>query len=408
MHKPTRRPSPAAIALAAAILLLASCADETLPIPTGPHPVGAASMGIGSGVEETLAMAWYPADARAEGRRLPQNSPNQVKALSVSLGFPEAFLSQAPSNCIVDAPVARPPEGGWPLLFFFHGLGSFPMQNLTQMEELASQGHVVVSLGFPGESAVCEFPDGRVAWQDDTGDLATLKAQNSDAGQVATRLSSLYRAVKDARDTDAKFAALRALTADPYFAIAGRVLERRIAPAIGAIEAIAYGNAWPLFAGKLDGSRIGAYGHSLGGSLAMAIALRRPELVKAVANMDAPVFEAARSDLAPLEVPSLFMYATDQKIGGATLPSDGVNDAYFETSAAPSWSVAYRGAGHYNFSDAGYVWFLKFTGLNGPVDGAACARLVQSHLSAFFGAFLGTGKPMPDFTAPGAEPRSRR
>ncbi|MEH7649105.1 alpha/beta hydrolase family protein, partial [Bacillus toyonensis] len=48
----------------------------------------------------------------------------------------------------------------FPLLLFGHGMGLYGQQNTFQLEELASQGYVVIALNFTGYAATTIFPNG--------------------------------------------------------------------------------------------------------------------------------------------------------------------------------------------------------------------------------------------------------
>lgn len=49
----------------------------------------------------------------------------------------------------------------FPLLLFGHGMELYGQQNTFQLEELASQGYVVIALNFTGYAATTIFPNGK-------------------------------------------------------------------------------------------------------------------------------------------------------------------------------------------------------------------------------------------------------
>ena len=102
------------------------------------------------------------------------------------LGIIPKFLSRqatlVKTHAILDAP---PAEGQAPVLIFSHGYTGYIAQNTPQVEELASRGYVVASIGHTGEAAAVPFPDGRIIPIDSAvldAQLAELKAQ-ADRGQ---------------------------------------------------------------------------------------------------------------------------------------------------------------------------------------------------------------------------------
>ena len=84
------------------------------------------------------------------------------------------------SHSYPNAPVARA-RPRYPVLIFSHGYASSPWQNTVQMEELASHGFIVFSIGHTYESVAIRFPDGRIAplnrarMKSVTGDRSKLK-----------------------------------------------------------------------------------------------------------------------------------------------------------------------------------------------------------------------------------------
>lgn len=391
--------------------MLASCATTKMPAPEGPYAIGVAVKGFTdpsrpeihaadtAARREILARIWYPA-ASVEGcRAMPYFSKPLIKALGKHMGFPEFLLSQAPSHSFIDAPIGSA-STRWPVIVFAHGFGSYDRQNLSQMEELASLGFVVVSLSFPYESALCEFPDGRLVEEASGGDIQTVLGMARDQKALVARLVPLYKAVHDAPDAASRLAAMRKLQDDPYNRAMGPLLETRFADAVYVLEHLDELNALPTLNGRLDTQRVGFYGHSFGGALAMEIALRRPDLIKAVVDMDCFVYDSSRSGVTSLKVPTLFMYSTDQKFASVRIPSDGINDLYARDASAPVWSLSYIGSGHYNFSDSGYIGMLKGMGMNGPGDGYALGLVIRKQLSAFFDKYLMDSVGALDFGDP--------
>ena len=66
----------------------------------------------------------------------------------------------APQNPSHSAPNAPAAPGRYPVLVFNHGFGSFQKQSTSLLEELASHGYVVLSVGHAAESLVVQRSDG--------------------------------------------------------------------------------------------------------------------------------------------------------------------------------------------------------------------------------------------------------
>jgi len=178
-----RRPIPWGRALLAALLWVPAAALPVLlpvpdlPTPTGPWAVGSVSFPLSlpdalqpdGSVESgrrTMARVWYPVDPALE---LPNDAPWLERAdvvlpeLARTAGVPPVVfghLALVRSHSAWGAPLAPPPEGGWPVATFAHGLGGFRSQNTFLTEELASHGFVVLALDHPGDALATTLPDG--------------------------------------------------------------------------------------------------------------------------------------------------------------------------------------------------------------------------------------------------------
>ena len=67
------------------------------------------------------------------------------------------------SNAFMEAQLSDSEER-YPVLLFSHGLSGFRNQNTFEVEELASQGYIVVGMIIPMMPQPTVFPDGRTAF----------------------------------------------------------------------------------------------------------------------------------------------------------------------------------------------------------------------------------------------------
>src|SRR5262249_43584383 len=105
---------------------------------------------------ELVAWVWYPA-APAPGAVPAPYLPTGWQGAAQFLGFqPDAVRGHA----FADAPPAAEPAT-FPVLVFSPS-GFPPMLLSAILEEMASQGYVVVGVNHTYESAVTSFPDGRL------------------------------------------------------------------------------------------------------------------------------------------------------------------------------------------------------------------------------------------------------
>ena len=143
----------------------------TLPRPAGPYPVGTVSLHLVDGsrpdpvagpgrFRELMAGVWYPARDVGRHPRARWMPAATLRALLTSAGF-EADAAVAPLTAGHEgAPVRRTAER-LPVIVFSHGAHDHRADTTVVVQELASQGYVVVTVDHTYD-AFSEFPDGRL------------------------------------------------------------------------------------------------------------------------------------------------------------------------------------------------------------------------------------------------------
>ncbi|PEE37906.1 alpha/beta hydrolase family protein [Bacillus cereus] len=205
-----------------------------------------------NGRRELMVQVWYPAKEKGEMNRAPyiHNSDEIAKGLEKSLSIPAfAFhhLGLMKSNAFMEAQLSDSEER-YPVLLFSHGLSGFRNQNTFEVEELASQGYIVVGIDHTYDAAATVFPDGRTAFVQSINltDFAErdrhIKLWKEDVVFVLNQIEKLNQSDKDNR-----------------------------------------------FTGRMDTSRIGMFGHSYGGATAAQV-LVEDSRVKAAINMDGTLY----------------------------------------------------------------------------------------------------------------------
>jgi predicted dienelactone hydrolase len=231
-----------------------------LPEPTGPYPVGTVELHLvdpdridpfapSPRVRELMVQVWYPA-TRVHGFPVaPWMTPLTAAQFAANHALPVELFDAITTNGRVGPPLATL-RGGRPVVLFSPGYGGMRTWYTSALEDLASHGYVVVGIDHTYDAEVVEFPDGRVA---------TINQPPDDAGvQLAL----------DVRTRDSRFVIdqLDRLNAG-HPVDAGR---RRLPDGL---------------CGALDLSRIGMFGHSLGGSTSVRV-VSEDHRVGAGANLD--------------------------------------------------------------------------------------------------------------------------
>jgi dienelactone hydrolase len=224
------------------------------PAPTGPHGVGRRLMTWVDSLRpeptnatrrrELMVWVWYPSAEPAAATReeaLPGEwGTRRIAMLEKKFGAEVAAAMRTfRVHATIDAPVRREPAR-FPVLLFTPGLGWLATDYSVLLEDLASHGYVVVGLSPTGFADVVRFRDGR--------EVHRSLGIGASVGVDQTHVHE-----------DALFALQHLSRLD--------------------------GDEDSFLHGRLDFSRIGTLGHSLGGTTAHVAAMHDPR-VRAAINID--------------------------------------------------------------------------------------------------------------------------
>ncbi len=234
----------------------------TLPPPTGDHGIGVVPLHLvdrsrtdpwvpSHPVRELMVSLWYPAKHGHARPLAPWLPPGAWARFEQDNGVPPGVLAVPLTHGRTNAPVDRR-RGGRPVVLYSPGLGGTRDNSTVLVEELVSRGYVVATIDHTHDSSAVEFPDGRVEVGTLTPDVA--------AQAVAVRVA----------DTRFVLNTLSALNA-------GGNPDAEHRPLPNGLR------------GALDLSRVGMFGHSLGGSTA-AEAMFEDRRIKAGVNLDGTLF----------------------------------------------------------------------------------------------------------------------
>ncbi|MGW0002986.1 alpha/beta hydrolase family protein [Nocardia grenadensis] len=243
-----------------------------LPAPTGPYSVGVTEVHlVDSGRadpwhpdqrRELMVQIWYPAavDRGAPAAPwMPSGGRQAQNAYLDELGVPEGSWILAPSHSHQDAP-ALTGHGRFPILLNSPGMTDTTGWSTAQAEDLAGHGYAVVAINHTHEAFSVHFPDGR----------ETVTEVALDSPQEVLRDLLLPTRVADTR-----------FVLDRLAEAAGGPDSQQVLP--------------PALAARLDLSKVGMFGHSLGGSTT-AQAIHDDPRLRAGANLDGPILGSVASD----------------------------------------------------------------------------------------------------------------
>ena len=344
----------------------------TLPLPTGPYPVGTVPLHLvdrsrpdpvaGPGrYRELMASVWYPAGNLWRYPLARWMPPTALRAYLVSGGF-EADVAVAPVTAGHEGAPVRRTGGRLPIVVFSHGAHDHRSDTTIVVQELASHGYVVVTVDHTYD-AFSEFPDGRL----------TVPSLDPNNALVPSDFA-----------TDIRF-----------------VLDRVEDLAAGHNPDAAHRSLPAGLRGALDLDRIGMFGWSKGGT-ATALVMNEDQRVRAGLSFDGPM-QAEPPISADLHRPFMLMTAVFTRAA--------------EPSVADFWShlrgwrlnVQAEGAVHSSYSDnqvlvpqladAAGMSEEELRGWIGTLDPTRAMRIQQSYPLAFFDRHL-RGRRAPLLNGP--------
>jgi pimeloyl-ACP methyl ester carboxylesterase len=377
MHRRLRSAATALVATLLCWTALAACSVQSAPEVVGPVATPVTPVPQGHGVGR-VAVAWTDA-ARNEadtpsGKRelhgwmyYPAAQAGEDGGVALDGAWADAYrplLTRRIGPSAADAFLqmrwhagegVAAAEGRFPALVFAHGYHQLPTSYTTLIENLVARGYAVFAIAAPGFAEVVPLGDGRIAPNQPLDD-----------------------------DGYAKFA-------------------RDIASAVAELPKLDATSGMP-FAGHLDATRVGVFGHSLGGAAAVLAAARTPAgvpTIAAAANLDGDY--AGASATAQPRVPLL--YVTTQPPNRDASPKSSWDDEKNEIRRDGIWRgladrspralrVRVAGMFHANFQDEALLPVdaipKKLRGTRfGSIDGARGLELTSKLLAGFFAETLG-------------------
>ncbi|MDR0266892.1 dienelactone hydrolase family protein [Paenibacillus sp.] len=207
---------------------------------------------------ELMVQIYYPAGDKGEGNREPfiRNAHEVAKGLEADVSVPAfvlGHLNLVKSNAFTEARLSDA-ENRYPVLIFSHGLNGFRNQNTFEVEELASQGYIILCIDHAYDAAATVYPGGRTAY---------FQSAN------LTDLADRDRHIK--------------------------LWQEDTAFVLDQVEKLNRGDVDDRFTGRIDTSRIGMFGHSYGGATAAQM-LVEDTRIKAAINMDGLLYGSNMPD----------------------------------------------------------------------------------------------------------------
>ncbi|MBO6573792.1 MAG: hypothetical protein JJ896_00120 [Rhodothermales bacterium] len=346
-----------------------------LPAHTGAFRVGTSSFSVvdadrddeytpEADMRELNVKIWYPADQEGLGTEIYMH-PTVVELLAVTQDYmpPEDMidaLGSAATRATVGAPITST-IAQLPVVFWSHGLGGVNTLYTTFAGELASHGFLVVGIDHTYGAFATVFPDGTI--------------QGIRTGANA-----------------------------PPFPEVVNIWAKDMASVLDHLETLNANDPDGLLTGRIDLTRVGATGHSTGGSAAAEV-LTFDDRFSAAVTLDAPQVGAAAEGVG-VDDPILLFFAD---------PSDYAGTLVADRLRAQGYSASVAGMNHYSFTDLPIL--LELAGVPdadrqasrrppGTLDPARNNEIINAWSLAFFdrylrggaGALLESGAGYPEVT----------
>lgn len=386
--------------LAVALLLPAVGIAQTATQPFElPAPTGAARVGTTQWVvadpsrQETFApgrqrevqvIAWYPTNATT-GELAPYLRNGMEEALSFArlakLGDAYQGLASVKTHSILDAAPSSSPAR-LPVIVFSHGYTGLPSSHTALAEDLASHGWAVLHVIHPFEAAARLLDGTFVTFTDEKN---AMRPQIMDVLNEWGPEGSTMEKVAAAADDAEKERLLRGYLAALQHT--DQVVKRWVLDVKVVLDRLPKTGAGSALAARLDLSRLGAAGHSMGGVMAGQFCVE-DRRCKAGLNLDGIPQYGTMIDT-PMPAPFMMVYSGRPGRAGAS-------DLIYRRSASKYYRADVADTLHIDFTEMN-LWGgpLRQRGAFGTIAPMRAAEITRLLVREFFSQeLLGRKSPL--------------
>jgi predicted dienelactone hydrolase len=339
---------------------------RTLPKPTGPYAVGrvlyewtdeSRRETFTESLEdyrELTIWIWYPAETPSGTGPAPYLPRAWRRARERERGI-GSILFQSPTSIhahAYDNAALATGEDQYPVLIFEPGLGPTVSDYTTLLEDLASHGYIIIGVNPTYSSSAVVFSDGRVVKQSKQGSIPD-NASVSEARQIGDELVRIW-----AQDLIFAMNQAQVLNMDHS-----------------------------LFAGRMDLTHIGLFGHSFGGAAAIE-ACHLDSRCQASIDIDGYLYGDVIQT--SLQQPVLFLWSSTSDTQEPHY-RQAVQDVSAIYNRLPSgYQITLHDARHFNFTDYAVEFspVLRLVDMLGSIDGTRGLQTTRSYVLAFFDTYL--------------------
>lgn len=292
-------------------------------------------------------------------------APETPRKIAVEFWYPTNRTGSEVKYDIKNAPISEV-QGSYPVLIFSHGAFGVRRSNASTFRELASHGYIVASIDHTYHSFYTSFADG---------------------SKIPVNMDFI---------NDVMASQTGKLPEQEVFRISHEWLKLRtgdIGFVIDSIKSGKLGEQGKILTGHTNLSKIGLFGHSLGGAAAAQVCRERED-VQAALVIDGTMLGditgvyGSSTDIVTdksFTKPLMLMYGSLFLNPEAKTTSYLPNIKAYNNAKADSYSLCIKDSGHLNFTDLPRIspFLSKMLGV-GPVDSLECIKTVNSYALAFF------------------------
>lgn len=356
-----------------------------LPVPTGPSLVGTTRWVVTDPArQESFApdqkrqvevVAWYPAASAKAGTPAPylRETLAEVQSFAQLMRMPGVFdgLANVATHATLDAPPAASPAR-FPVIVFSHGYTGLPSSHTALFEDLASHGYAVLSIVHPYEATgsiiggdkVITFLNEKGAMHQ--GIMDVLNEWGPEDGTMAK-----VTAAPDDGERERLVRGYLAALKNTDLVVKRWVLDTKL-----ALDQLPKADVPGRLAARLDLSRIGVAGHSMGGVAGGQFCVE-DRRCKAGLNLDGIPQYGTMIDTA---MPAPFLMVYSGRLGRA-----GASDLIYRRSASKYYRVDVAGTMHLDFTDMN--WWpgpLRGRGAYGAIEPRRAAYVTRVIVREYF------------------------
>lgn len=363
----------------------------TLPTPTGKLEVGSKYIHIKTERPELITLdkndkrhlmvkAWYPAQIADENLEeyLDEGSRLGFADKYGLPGWSMKYLDFIKTNTYSNPEVAK---GKFPVLIFSHGHYSKAFGYYALIEEIVSQGYIVLNINHTYESTGSIFPNGDLKLYNNTYERLNNNQKMAEMAWNATQ------EFKRAQSTKEEFKAIHDLLED-Y--IAAESIKRWSKDISSVIDHLENEESFSFLKNHINNSNIGVFGHSHGGAAAGQVLLE-DKRVKAAINMDGTQW----GNMVNSTLDKPFAYISSE---WPEEQPDFNKHAFRNKSDADFYTIEIENSGHSNFMDIPLMVNFSVINESGNIAPFRAYEIINSLIINFFDKYL-KDKPINMFAS---------